>query len=123
MSYKDHASRAKPSKFGNIKTDYEGDSYDSRSEARYAKQLDTLKNAKNDAQRVVKWERQIKYPFELNGVNMGHYRLDFLVEYADGRIEHVDVKGVRTPVYSLKKKMMLAFHGIKIIEVKPNEIL
>lgn len=47
------------------------------------------------------------------------YRADF--RYTDvetGRVVIVDVKGVRTPIYRLKKKLVEAEHGITIIEVK-----
>lgn len=35
------------------------------------------------------------------------YIADFLVKYSDGREEVVDVKGMRTDVYKLKKKLLL----------------
>lgn len=36
------------------------------------------------------------------------YYADFVVTYVDGHKEVVDVKGVRTDVYKLKKKLLLA---------------
>lgn len=108
--------KTKQSKFGNKKTEYKGDMYDSKAEARYASELDTLKNARFEAERVVTYERQVRYPFEVNGVKIATYVLDFKVTYADGRVEHVDVKGMRTDVYKMKKKLMLACYGIEIIE-------
>ena len=32
---------------------------------------------------------------------------DFVVTYSDGHVEVIDVKGVRTDVYKLKRKMLL----------------
>jgi hypothetical protein len=51
----------------------------------------------------------------LNGVKICSYSADF--RYQDG-LELVveDVKGYKTPVYNLKKKMMKAFHSIEIFE-------
>lgn len=104
------------SKYGNHKTVYNGERYDSKREANYAKQLDTLRNAQNDTERVVKVERQVKYRIEHKDVHICNYVLDFRVTYADGRIEYVDVKGYLTHEYRLKKKLMLAFYGIEIKE-------
>lgn len=105
------------SKYGNVLTEYGGYTYMSKKEANYARELDTLKKAKASADRVVSYERQVPYKIEINGVRICKYILDFLVTYADGHIEYVDVKGVRTTVYALKCKMMLAVHGIAIKEV------
>lgn len=44
------------------------------------------------------------------------YVADF-VYTKDGKEVVVDTKGFRTEAYKLKKKMMLAFHGIQITEV------
>jgi len=103
-------------KYNNKRTTYNGETYDSKAEAVYAEFLDVSRRAKNASERVVKVEKQVRYRLEVNDVLIGHYVLDFLVEYADGRIEYVDVKGVRTGVYKLKKKLMLACHGIAITE-------
>lgn len=60
-------------------------------------------------------KRQVRYVFEHNGVRIGSYVLDF--EYTqDGKRVHEDYKGMRTPLYAWKKRMMLAFYGIAIHE-------
>ena len=47
-----------------------------------------------------------------------HYIADFVYyDNATGKEEVVDVKGIRTEGYKLKKKMMLAFKGIALTEV------
>lgn len=107
----------KRSKFGNKITEYDGRKYHSTKEANYARELDLLKNAQNDSQRVLKWEPQVRYDLVVKEQHIAVYVLDFLVQYADGRQEHVDVKGVRTDVYKMKKKMMKALYDIDIIEV------
>ena len=44
------------------------------------------------------------------------YRADFAYTLRDGREVVEDVKGVRTPEYKIKKKLMLWIHGIEIKE-------
>ena len=109
-------SGSRRNKYNNKKSSYNGVVYDSKAEADYAEFLDISRHAKDPAAKVISWERQVRYRFEVNEVHVGDYYLDFLVEYADGRVEHVDVKGVRTGVYKLKKKLMLACHGIGLLE-------
>ncbi len=105
------------SKYGNIKTEYNGNNFMSKREASYAQQLDLLKKAKNKADQVVSYEVQVPYQIEINGKKICKYLADFRVLYADGRVEVVDVKGFRTSIYKLKKKMVEAQYGIEIIEV------
>ena len=104
------------SKYGNKKTEYLGDIYDSKKEADFAKQLDLMKHAKG-RDRVLRYYRQIPYKLEVNGQLICTYILDFLVEYFDGRKEFIDVKGVRTDIYKIKKKLLKALYNIDILEV------
>ena len=59
---------------------------------------------------------QPKYTIKHNNIKICTYRADFT--YTDVRgVETIeDVKGFKTPVYRLKKKMMKAFYGIDILE-------
>ena len=60
---------------------------------------------------------QVKYPLVVNGVNICSYVADFT--YTDYRTMHTiteDSKGMKTPVYKLKAKLMKAIHGIDILE-------
>ena len=54
--------------------------------------------------------------FSINNVSLGYYKADFQY-WENGRRIVEDVKGVRTPVYKLKAKLMLALHGIGITEI------
>jgi hypothetical protein len=45
------------------------------------------------------------------------YVVDFIVFYSDGTVEFVDVKGVKTPTYLLKKKQVEHLYPIQIKEV------
>lgn len=63
-------------------------------------------------------ELQPRYPLVVNGVKVAVYVGDFRYRLvADGTLVVADVKGVRTPVYALKRKLMRACHGIEITEV------
>lgn len=105
------------SKYGNQVAEYQGEKYQSRKEARYAKLLDTLKRAVRPEERVVSWERQVPFEIVINGVKVCKYLADFKVLFADGRTEIIDVKGMRTDIYKLKKKLVQACHGVEIKEV------
>lgn len=113
------------SKYGNVKKEYNGRTYDSTKEADYAAQLDWQRKAVNPQDKVVDWVPQVPFQVELNGKKICKYFLDFKVTYADGRIEHIDVKPIdkktgkprSTDVFKLKKKLVEAQYGITIIEV------
>lgn len=66
---------------------------------------------------ITSLDMQPRFDFELNDIFIGFYKADF--RYYDHKTKAwviEDVKGVKTDVYCLKKKMMWAFHGIKIFE-------
>lgn len=59
---------------------------------------------------------QVAHKFVINGVHVCTYVSDF--EYTEqGDLVVEDVKGVRTPYYKLKKKLLLALEGIRIKEL------
>jgi len=113
----------KRTKHGSVKTD----GYDSKKEADYAKRLEWFKLAENPADRIVSVEKQVKFeliPAQWIGGKCVEracsYYADFRVEYADGRIEVIDVKSAHTktlPAWVIKRKLMLHVHGIKVLEV------
>lgn len=96
-------------KYKNHKTIYNGIEFDSCKERDYYLQLLLLQRAGV----VDKIDRQVKYILQAPFVYQGHkeraitYYADFKVYYTDGRIEVVDVKGYRTDVYKLKRKLLL----------------
>ena len=62
---------------------------------------------------------QPRYPMVVNGVKVCTYVADFRYARADtGQVIVEDVKGMATPVYRIKKKLMLACHGIVVEEVR-----
>lgn len=87
--------------------------YDSLKEARRAQELDLLAKAR----KISSVRHHPRYRLEVCGVHVCDYEADF--QYLDmetGRTVVEDVKGVRTPVYKLKKKLMRAIYQIDILE-------
>lgn len=108
------------SKYGNIKTEYNGTVFMSKKESKYAEQLDFLKKASKDHERVVSYEMQVPFVLQdafVDSMGQKHAKItyvsDFVVTYADGRVEVHDVKpstGFTTNIFKLKKKMLLYRH-------------
>ena len=57
----------------------------------------------------------MQVPFHLPGGVK--YILDFLIFWANGEVTFVDVKGMKTAIYILKKKQVEDLYKIKIEEV------
>ena len=99
----------KQSKYHNEKTVIDGKRFDSKKEGgRYA-ELRLLDRAKE----VVRFFEQV--PFLLTA-NI-EYIADFVVLWADGHYTVEDVKGVRTDVYIMKKKLFREKYGFDIVEL------
>lgn len=62
-------------------------------------------------------QRQVRFPLLVNGDLVGTYVADFVYWQHGVRVTE-DVKGAVTASYALKRKLMLACHGIRIHEVK-----
>lgn len=60
-------------------------------------------------------QRQVRFPLEVNGVLVCHYVADFVYVEAGRRVVE-DAKGFRTPIYKLKRRLMLALHNVEIRE-------
>jgi len=100
-------------KYGNKRTLYSGRTYDSKKEAERAIELDILLRAG----KIKGWEAQPSFYFEHDGIKICRYNADFKVENLDGTVDIEDVKGVKTAVYRIKKKMLKAFYGIDVKEL------
>lgn len=61
-------------------------------------------------------KRQVAYPIVVNGKDICKYVADF-VYHERGKLVCEDVKGVRTAVYNLKKKLIEACYDFTITEV------
>tara|TARA_R100000149_G_scaffold57613_1_gene26585 strand:+ start:36 stop:413 length:378 start_codon:yes stop_codon:yes gene_type:complete len=104
----------RPNKYFAKKTVAMGLKFDSRWEAERWGQLKAMERAGV----VTQLERQITYDLSINDVKICNYIADFryLLEEEDGlsRLVVEDAKGILTPEFKLKKKMMKAIHGIDI---------
>lgn len=107
------------SKYGAVKTAVDGVTFASKAEARRYSQLRILR-----AQGLIYGDLILQPVFNLwvnsgDGlVCVGKYIGDFQYEAPDGTIVVEDVKGVKTPIYRLKKKIVEAFYGIQIQEIR-----
>jgi hypothetical protein len=110
---KEATSKGNRSKYNNQKTIVDGIVFDSKKEATRFGQLKAMEMAGiiNDL------KLQIPMPYELNGKKIFKYVCDF-VYFDRGKNELIfeDVKGMKTPVYKLKKKLIENSYNIKITE-------
>lgn len=97
------------SKYNNIKTTVDGITFDSKAEARRWLQLKQLERAG----RIKRLERQTPIDVIYDGVKLFRYRADFSY-FEDGQRIHEDVKGVMTPVFRLKARILKAMLKIDI---------
>lgn len=122
--------RIKGQKYHNTKVVYDGIKFDSKKEARRWEELKTLEHAK-----VIKnLERQVRFeliPAQREPDQIGarggkipgkvierkvEYIADFVYEM-DGEKIVEDTKGMKTPEYIIKRKLMLWRYAIRIREI------
>lgn len=110
-------------KYGNRKVPASdgGKPFDSAAEARRHAELQLLQRAGQ----ITELQRQVRYllvPSQRDAdgkaVRPVHYVADFRYRDAQGREVVEDVKGVATPVYRLKRALMLRLLGITVTEVQ-----
>jgi hypothetical protein len=73
-----------------------------------------LKNLASQGE-IDQLELQPRYDIIVNGKKCGYYKADF--QYFNSKLKKKvveDVKGVRTPVFNLKKKLVEAIYSIEI---------
>jgi len=99
------------SKYGAKKTVVDGITFDSQAEAtRYG----VLKIVQASGL-ISDLRLQVPYQITVNGKKVCRYVADF-VYIENGKEVVEDVKGIKTPVYNLKKKLMEAVFGVVILE-------
>lgn len=103
-------------KYNNQKTIIDGQKFDSKKEAARFKELYILQR-----QGYIK-NLQLQVKFELIPKQKGEHACFYIADfvYTDnetGKTIVEDVKGMRTEVYKIKKKLMLYFYGIHITEI------
>lgn len=106
MKHYKHKFKAKPVKEN-------GKTYASSLEFAFAQYLKKLQSA----QEVVMFIEQV--PLRLNGGTK--YVVDFLVFMADGTVRFIDVKGIETDTFKIKKREIEATYPIKIEIIKKGD--
>lgn len=115
MTAAEFRQQPKSNKYGAKKTVLDGITFDSKAEARYYAGL----KEREKAGEVHSVELQRPYTLTINGYLVATYKADFAFwDQVDERWRVVDVKGVVTPVFRLKQKMMKALYGIDVEVVK-----
>lgn len=98
-------------KYAAVRTQVDGIWFASKKEAtRYA----TLKLLEK-AGAIRGLQLQVRFPLVVNGVKVTTYVCDFAYDEGDQHIVE-DTKGVRTPAYKVKAKLMFALHGVVVRE-------
>ncbi|MDQ3748026.1 MAG: DUF1064 domain-containing protein [Acidobacteriota bacterium] len=100
-------------KYRAVKTIVDSISFHSRKEAARYRDLRLLELAG----KIHSLNLQTAYRLEVNGILICKYLADFV--YFDNDLQKwvcEDVKGIRTPIYRIKQKLMRAIHGIEILE-------
>ena len=110
------------SKYGNKKVVVDGITFDSKSEAAYYKKMLRDQEAglvkEFNMQKTYTLLDKFEHPKTGKAVRAIKYIADFEVIYPDGRVEVVDIKGFKTPIYRLKEKLFMFRYNIPIICLK-----
>ena len=106
--------KSRPHKYGAIPTVINGIRFASKAEARRYQELALLE--KNHL--ITNLELQPSYQISINNKKICRYIADFRYTTPDG-VEHIeDVKGIETPMFKLKRKLMKACLDLEIEIVK-----
>lgn len=99
-------------KYSAIKTEVDGQVFHSRKEARRYQELRLLERAG----KISELATQVRFPLDIEGIRIGVFIADFTYDDEHGNVIVEDCKGMVTPYYRLKYKLMLAIYRIKILE-------
>lgn len=111
-------------KYNNQKVEIDGYTFDSKMEAEYYSQLKLRKKARDIKGFKLQPRYLLQEGFSKNGkrYNKIEYVADFEIIHNDGTIEVVDVKGVKTQVFNLKRKMFHKRYPYKLTLVTKEDI-
>lgn len=105
--------RGRSHKYGAEPTEVDGIKFPSKREASRWSELKILA----ERGEIRNLRRQVGFDLVVGGTLICRYVCDFEYTDAEGNVVTEDAKGVRTPEYELKKKLMRAIHGIAISEI------
>lgn len=100
-------------KYRNVKTEVDGITFDSKKEAARYQELRMLERSGI----IKELQCQYKFPLQVNGVKVCTYIADFHYLDQNGREVVEDTKGIKTAMYRLKAKLMIAVYGLRVIEL------
>lgn len=106
--------KPKKSKYGAVKTEIDGIMFDSKHEAKRYQELRLLEQTGE----ITNLRLQVPYilfPKNKHGRAL-KYIADFTYNDGNGQLIVEDAKGVKTPVYRLKRRLMAELKGIEIKE-------
>ena len=105
--------KPKKSKYKSVKCEHFGVKFDSKRERdQYIKYIH-----QQSIGEILSIKLQPRFDIIINGKFCGFYKADFEIELPNKSIQIIDVKGMKTIVYKLKKKIIEAMYNIKIIEL------
>lgn len=113
------------SKYNAKKVEIDGIKFDSKAEGEYYLHL---KQQVSERQ-ILGFERQkrmlLQEGFSVEGVKGKirpiFYVVDFIITENDGKITYIDVKGVETDVFKLKKKLFMKRYNTALLKVKKTK--
>lgn len=101
-------------KYGNKPMVLDGHRFDSQMEARRYEQLKLLERAGEIRDLAI----HPAYPITVGDRHICIYEADFAYVDTRGIVVVEDVKGAKTALYLLKKKLLKAVHGLDVQEVR-----
>lgn len=114
---KSKADSPKKNKYGAVKTEIDGITFDSKREGRRYIQLKRMELAGliNNLEVNANLSPKIEFVFERDGIKFGSYQPDF--KYHENGNEIIeDAKGKKTKAYITKRRLMKEMYGISIRE-------
>ena len=108
-----YANGRSANKYGAKKVTTEDGRFDSKAELKRWEELKLLERGKH----ITGLKRQVAYPIVVNGKPICKYIADF-VYHENGKLTVEDVKGHRTKLYSLKRKLIESCYDFTITEVE-----
>ena len=100
-------------KFKNIRTEKNGQKFDSKWEAERFEQLKLMEAAGE----ICDLRSQVSFPLMVGDALIGAYVADAVYVMSDGRKVVEDAKGCKTPLYRWKSRHFKAQYGFAITEV------
>lgn len=110
----------KQNKYKNKSVEYHGIKFDSKKEMAYYIKLEILEQKGIIKDLELQKSFELQPSFKLNGKTYKKitYKADFsYISVEDNKLHVIDVKGFKTEVYKLKKKMFAYKYGIEIEEI------